>query len=412
MFSRYFLSKITMILSLFIVGSCDEYEVVEGADFNPDIAGIFLGECSQCHANGKSENGFGVVDNVPAMIAQGYIVPGSPETSKVVNRIKGENIPENAYRMPLRGPFLSDEKINSIENWVKFDLPGSSSGESHKVTISLGSEIKIEGSEEDTIVKTVKDGEKLSITIVAPADVSKLIFDSSSCKDPRTSLNGNVFTTGRITSDCAISITQPGEAKKPTVTAISLYGTKAGQTPGVTLTESSITIENGSTATFTFTVREGDTIDASDLSKSIESDCELGSIVEIDAATRQYSYETGKVTETCEVKIKTNTPCPTVPSGPTEFTEVRTILSSGSNCLGCHYPSNSYDLPEFDGTTQNGTFEKNHLINNNLVKPNDPWNSELSKRLEGRKTQMPDGGPYKSIEEQTKVCKWILDGAQ
>lgn len=412
MFSRYFLSKITMILSLFIIGSCDEYEVVEGADFNPDIAGIFLGECSQCHANGKSENGFGVVDNVPAMIQQEFIVPGSPDSSKVLNRIKGKNLPKNAYRMPLRGPFLDEDKILNIENWITFDLPKYDPNKSHKVTINLGSQIKIEGKSESIVDKTVKDGEKLSITITDPEDASSLIIDSESCKDPRTSLKGNVFTTGKIVNDCAISIVSPGESPKPTITASSLYGVgESKAVPGVVIENSTITIDGGQTATFNFTVREGDTINTDDLSKSIEGDCELGSMTVVDEANRKYSYETGKVEETCEIKFKTDTPCPTIPSEVTTFTAVKNIFSNSEtqNCMDCH------QTDEFGAKFGDTEIEYNKLVS--FVKASDPWNSEVYRQIHPTRNyagRMPESGKngYLSVTNQTKVCKWILDGAQ
>lgn len=50
------------------------------------------------------------------------VIPGKPEESEMVRRIKGEAIP----RMPFDGPpFLSDEQIATIVAWIASGAPNN-----------------------------------------------------------------------------------------------------------------------------------------------------------------------------------------------------------------------------------------------------------------------------------------------
>ena len=90
--------------------------------FSQDIAPILAKNCSGCHSGdrpglkkGKLElTSFekllkGTTTNKPV------VVPGNPEESSLVLRIKGEETP----RMPQGNNVLSDEAISKIERWVK-----------------------------------------------------------------------------------------------------------------------------------------------------------------------------------------------------------------------------------------------------------------------------------------------------
>jgi mono/diheme cytochrome c family protein len=90
--------------------------------FSQDIAPILARNCSGCHSGdrpglkkGKLElTSFeklrkGTTTNKPV------VVPGNPEESSLVLRIKGEETP----RMPQGNNVLSDEAISKIERWVK-----------------------------------------------------------------------------------------------------------------------------------------------------------------------------------------------------------------------------------------------------------------------------------------------------
>jgi mono/diheme cytochrome c family protein len=90
--------------------------------FAQDIAPILVANCVGCHRPGEAGQQKGKLDLTTfANLQKGtpdhkVIVPGKPEDSHLVLRIKGEETP----RMPRGGNrVLSDEAIAKIEQWVK-----------------------------------------------------------------------------------------------------------------------------------------------------------------------------------------------------------------------------------------------------------------------------------------------------
>ena len=63
---------------LVFLGSCNKAEVKNEGDFSDAVAPKMLGVCTQCHANGRAEKGFGYVDDVQRMIEKVKIAPGNP----------------------------------------------------------------------------------------------------------------------------------------------------------------------------------------------------------------------------------------------------------------------------------------------------------------------------------------------
>ena len=52
------------------------------------------------------------------------INPGDDEASYLYQKIiAGGNIASGTQRMPLGGPFLTDEQIDTIENWINAGAP-------------------------------------------------------------------------------------------------------------------------------------------------------------------------------------------------------------------------------------------------------------------------------------------------
>src|SRR5262249_23713787 len=89
--------------------------------FAQDIAPILLANCVDCHKPGGRGVRQGKLDMTTfEMLQKGrpdhkVIVPGKPQNSHLVLRIKGEESP----RMPLgANRTLSDEAIAKIEQWV------------------------------------------------------------------------------------------------------------------------------------------------------------------------------------------------------------------------------------------------------------------------------------------------------
>lgn len=84
-------------------GDCEAQRVAAGQ--------IFAQSCSGCHAGGATKGGFGVADDIDAMIAGGYIVRELPEQSPVFQRIaSGE--------MPMNAPPLSEAVVAQIRSFI------------------------------------------------------------------------------------------------------------------------------------------------------------------------------------------------------------------------------------------------------------------------------------------------------
>ncbi|RME81187.1 MAG: hypothetical protein D6775_14245, partial [Caldilineae bacterium] len=91
--------------------------------FAADIQPIFNERCIKCHSGDKPPRGLRL-DSYDHVLQGGtyraVIVPGDPEGSELVRRIKGEALP----RMPFDGPpFLSDEQIALIVRWIAEGAP-------------------------------------------------------------------------------------------------------------------------------------------------------------------------------------------------------------------------------------------------------------------------------------------------
>ena len=91
--------------------------------FARDIAPIFQQRCVKCHAGAGAPRGLRL-DTYEHVMKGGdfrpVVVPGDPEGSELVRRIRGDSTP----RMPFDGPpFLSDEEIAKIVQWIKEGAP-------------------------------------------------------------------------------------------------------------------------------------------------------------------------------------------------------------------------------------------------------------------------------------------------
>lgn len=83
------------------------------------VGTILATRCAHCHAGGSAPRGLSL-ESVEHLLAGGssgaVVVAGDPAASEIIRRVRGESVP----RMPLDGPpFLSDEEIIVMENWVR-----------------------------------------------------------------------------------------------------------------------------------------------------------------------------------------------------------------------------------------------------------------------------------------------------
>jgi len=95
----------------------------KGGTFVADIQPIFNERCIKCHSGENPPRGLRL-DTYGHVLAGGtyraVILPGDPDGSELVRRIRGEAVP----RMPFDGPpFLSEEQIHLIETWIALGAP-------------------------------------------------------------------------------------------------------------------------------------------------------------------------------------------------------------------------------------------------------------------------------------------------
>lgn len=104
------------------VGCLSALAILQGAALAQpsftEVAPIFEQRCIICHSGAGAPLSLRLdsYDGLMAGSANGpVVVPGAPDASELVMRIRGESLP----RMPLTGPpFLDDEQIALIEAWV------------------------------------------------------------------------------------------------------------------------------------------------------------------------------------------------------------------------------------------------------------------------------------------------------
>lgn len=89
-------------------------------DFNTAVKPILNKKCISCHGGVKQQGGFSVLFREEALAVtksgKPAIVPGNPEASEFIKRIKSDD-PE--IRMPYKHEGLSDDEIEILTKWVK-----------------------------------------------------------------------------------------------------------------------------------------------------------------------------------------------------------------------------------------------------------------------------------------------------
>ncbi|MHC1743491.1 MAG: c-type cytochrome domain-containing protein [Syntrophobacteraceae bacterium] len=96
-----------------------------------EVSAVLTDNCTLCHAAPSPASGLRL-DGYAGIMKGGksgpVVVPGDPEKSEIIRRLRGLSEP----RMPMSGPpWLSDDKIALIEQWIKAGAKegGSATGE-------------------------------------------------------------------------------------------------------------------------------------------------------------------------------------------------------------------------------------------------------------------------------------------
>lgn len=131
------------------------------------VAPIFATRCAKCHTDkgglmGGPPEGFRLTsyESTLAAIDRVRVIPGKPEASELVRRIRGQAIP----RMPFDGPpYLSDEDIQLIEEWI---AQGARDAQGNPAQIPTGASVRLHGTlgsnwQLDGLPLTVRGGTRI-----------------------------------------------------------------------------------------------------------------------------------------------------------------------------------------------------------------------------------------------------------
>jgi mono/diheme cytochrome c family protein len=109
------------------------------------IAPILATRCSKCHAAsglmGPAPEGYLLTSYEQALDAadRARIVPGNPDASELVRRIRGQALP----RMPFDGPpYLSEAEIRLISEWI---AQGARDAQGNPATVPVGAKVRLHG---------------------------------------------------------------------------------------------------------------------------------------------------------------------------------------------------------------------------------------------------------------------------
>lgn len=110
-----------------------------------DVAPIFSTRCTKCHAQnglmGAAPEGYLLTSYQDALSSadRARIVPGNPDASELMRRIRGQARP----RMPFDGPpFLTGEEIRLISDWI---AAGARDSEGNMAPAATGAEVRLHG---------------------------------------------------------------------------------------------------------------------------------------------------------------------------------------------------------------------------------------------------------------------------
>lgn len=119
---KIFKKRILSIISLLVVVAIliNWYVMPHRVDFSSEVKPLFNKKCISCHGGVKKDGGFSLLFEHEAMdtteSGKPAIIPGKPELSEMIRRIKSSD-PEE--RMPYKHEPLSEEEIGLLSRWIQ-----------------------------------------------------------------------------------------------------------------------------------------------------------------------------------------------------------------------------------------------------------------------------------------------------
>jgi len=90
-------------------------------DYAEHIQPIFSSNCVACHGGTSGVNLSSyqtTMNSVGHQYNMNVVIPEEPNQSPIVDKISSDN-PEHGVRMPEGGPYLSDDEIDAIRQWIE-----------------------------------------------------------------------------------------------------------------------------------------------------------------------------------------------------------------------------------------------------------------------------------------------------
>ncbi|MFK7851957.1 MAG: PSD1 and planctomycete cytochrome C domain-containing protein [Akkermansiaceae bacterium] len=120
------LSNISMSISkrnFFLILAAFSFSGISYAEvsFNRDVRPIFQKHCTACHGGVKEAGGISFIFRERLLIegdsGQIAVVPGKPEDSEILRRVRSKD-PDEIMPQPKHGPPLSESEIATLEKWI------------------------------------------------------------------------------------------------------------------------------------------------------------------------------------------------------------------------------------------------------------------------------------------------------
>jgi len=154
------------------------------------VAPLLAVRCAKCHAQrglmGPAPEGYRLTswEETVSVVDRARVVPGQPDASELVRRIRGQARP----RMPLDGPpYLSEEEIRLVERWIQQGAPDA---RGVAAAPAAGARVRLHG--------MLQAGRRL--------DELPLLFTSRTRRDDSPAPGDYVEVRGRIGADGSVIV--------------------------------------------------------------------------------------------------------------------------------------------------------------------------------------------------------------
>jgi uncharacterized membrane protein len=152
------------------------------------VAPLFAQRCAKCHADrgqmGPPPEGYRLTSLAAALDAseRARIVPGRPEASELLRRIRGQALP----RMPLDGPpYLAAAEVELVQRWIE---QGARGADGLPSPLPVGAAVRLHG--------TLQQGQRLDELTLSPGPRARL--EKAPAPGRQVEVRGRVDAQGGI----------------------------------------------------------------------------------------------------------------------------------------------------------------------------------------------------------------------